>query len=302
MAGSENSGPGTTGTGTGSLYTQSGQLTPEQLASLTGNNPAGSSGYTNTSKNVNISVTPKETAYTQLDRDMIATFGRRATAKEKSAYFKALNAAEKKYSTRSKGRQVGGPGGSRSSDKTNTYQFDATAFRYEFVVGLASAYVKSGQELGGLAGETIADFKAYAADMGIALNDATAVSDALKTIKGEGDAASIKQSYRDRAISMYGSLADQLKADPKLTVRTAAADYIDVMATMLDLNPATITLSDNTLQKALNSSKDNKPYKKNRSEFMMDLRGDTRFATSTFAKQEARNLASSLGKAFGFGA
>lgn len=296
MAGSENSGTN------GSTYVQSGVLTPEQLASLTGNNPAGGGGYTNTSKNTSLSITPKASAYSQLDQDMMKWFGRRATAQEKAAFYKSLNAAEKKYATKSKGRQTGGSGGSRSVDKTKNYLFDAGAFRYEFVVGLASAYVQSGKDIGGLAGETVADLKSYAADMGIALNDATAVSDALKTIKGEGDATSIKQSYRDRAISLYGSLADQLTKDPKLTVRTAAADYIDVMATMLDLNPATISLTDNTLQKALNSTKDNKPYKKNRSEFMNDLRGDTRFAVSTFAKQEARNLASSLGKAFGFGA
>lgn len=301
MAGSENSGPGTTGTATGgSLYTQSGYLTPEQVAAQSG--AAGGGSGVNTSRNKGLAITPKETAYAQLDQDMIKSFGRRATAKEKSAYFKALNAAEKKYATISKGKTSYGAGGATSVDQSTNYLFDATSFRYEFVVGLASAYIKSGKEVGGAAGDTIAELKSYAADMGIALNDATAVTDALKATKGEGDLTSIKQSYRDRAISLYGSLADQLTADPKLTVRTAAADYIDVMATMLDLNPNTITLSDNTLQKALNATKDNKPYKKNRSEFMMDLRGDTRFPTSTFAKQEARNLASSLGKAFGFGA
>jgi len=277
----------------------------------------GSSSLT-TGKSFNI--TPKESAFTQLDQQMIAMFGRRATAAEKNAYYKALNKAEKKYASTTRNVSKGGTsstttddgsgnqvtrGGQsdRTKNKSTSYSFDNNAFLYEFTVGLAKQYIQEGQQIGGIAGQTINNLKTYAADMGVTLTDASAIVTSLDIIMGKTDENAQKESFRKRAISLYGGLAERLTQDPTLTVRDAASDYIETMATMLDLNPRNISLTDNTLAKALTATtKEGKPYTKTINEFRADLRGDTRFQYSTMAQQEAKNLGSSFAKAFGFGA
>ena len=298
------------------------------LATQQGTIAAGGAGTTSTftssssssSRGKSFSITPKESAFTQLDQQMIAMFGRRATAAEKNAYFKALNKAEKRYASTSSSKSGGGGTSTsgvdalgntvgRSSDssssrsKSTSFAFDNNAFLYEFTVGLAKQYIQEGQEIGGLAGQTINNLKTYAADMCVTLTDSSAIGTSLDIIMGKTDENAQKESFRKRAISLYGGLAERLTQDPTLTVRDAASDYIETMATMLNINPKNISLTDNTLAKALTATtKEGKPYTKTINEFRADLRGDTRFQYSTMAQQEAKNLGSSFAKAFGFGA
>jgi hypothetical protein len=271
------------------------------------------------SKSKSYSFTPKVSAYSQLDQQMITLFGRRATLKEKAAYFKVLRAAEKRYASKSKskssesggtssttdaeGNTSGGSSSSGSTSSTSTsYSFDTGAFLYEYSVGLATKYIQEGKSLGGLAGTTLNNLKTYASEMGVVLSDSSAIGQTLDVILGKGDETTVKNDYRKRAIALYGSLADALNKNPALTVREAAQDYIQTMASMLDLNADKITLFDNTLSKALTATKDSKPYTKTLNEFRADLRADTRFQYGTMAQQEAKNLGSSFAKAFGFGA
>jgi hypothetical protein len=306
MAGSENSGP----------VNNAADATKGGLLPVVGTSGTDRSSFSSTSRSKTVNTTPKESAFTQLDQQMIAMFGRRATAAEKNAYFKALNKAEKKYATRNSQRQSGGGSSTTdasgntvrsnsdsSSSKTTSFSFDNNAFLYEFTVGLAKQYIQEGQQIGGIAGQTINNLKTYAADMGVTLTDASAIGTSLDIIMGKTDENAQKESFRKRAISLYGGLAERLTQDPTLTVRDAASDYIETMATMLDINPRNISLTDNTLAKALTATtKEGKPYTKTINEFRADLRGDTRFQYSTMAQQEAKNLGSSFAKAFGFGA
>jgi hypothetical protein len=314
MSGGENSGPA----GAAAQATQGNTFAGGGNSNTPTTYSMGSSSSSK-SKSKSYSFTPKESAYSQLDQQMMNLFGRRATAKEKSAYFKALRNAEKKYAstnrgksserggtsstTDSEGNTTGGSSSSGSSSSVSTsYTFDQNSFLYEYSVGLAATYIQQGKPLGGKAGETFNNIKTYASDMGIVLTDKSAIGQTLNVILGKKDETSIKGDYRKRAIALYGGLAGRLNEDATLTVRDAAADYIETMAQMLDLNPKNVTLFDNTLNKALTAQKDGKPYTKTLNEFRADLRADTRFQYGTMAQQEAKNLGSSFAKAFGFGA
>ena len=227
------------------------------------------------------SITPRESAYAQLDQEMIRLFGRKATASERSQFYIQLNKAEKQYASRGSG-----------TSSTN-YLFDKGAFINQYVVGLAQGEIQAGKDLGGQSGDLFRNIKSYADKMGIPLSDSGALDAAFKVISGEKDETSIMEDFRKRAISLYGGLADRLNQDPTLTVREAADDYIQLMSKYLDLNPNNISLFDSTLTKAINFSRDGKPATKTISEFVADLRNDDRFQYGTMAHEEARNLGSS---------
>lgn len=256
---------------------------------------SGTSSFSSKDKSFNF--TAKETAGTIVDQQFQQLFGRRATAAEKSAFFKKLRAAEKKYSTTQKGKS----GKGYSSSTSTSYTFSTEAFALEYATSMAIDIIKSGKELGGDAGKTYLGLKTYADNMGITFNEKTGVKEALNVILGKKDETKLKQEYRNRAISLYGGLSQRLMDNPELTVRDAATDYINTMSKMLDIDPVNISLFDNTLSKALTATKDGKPYTKTLNEFRADLRADNRFQYSTMAHEEATNLGQSMARAFGFG-
>ena len=286
---SENSGGGVTGAD----QTREDLVNPDS----TGTNKS----WSQTSKSKSFSYTAKESAWSMLDQQMLQLFGRRATAKEKSTFYKSLHSLEKKYATTSKGKTSGAGNSSRQTSTSKGYSFSAPDQAFEFAVSLATDIIKSGKDLGGKAGETYNALKTYADDMGVTFNESTGIRDTLNSIKGKTDETRLKEDYRSRAISLYGGLSERLTKNPQLTVRQAASDYINTMAQMLDINPESVSLFDNTLSKALTATKDNKPYTKTLNEFRADLRADNRFQYSTMAHQEAANLGASLAKSFGFG-
>jgi hypothetical protein len=235
-------------------------------------------GYTN------ISITPRESAYTQLDQEMMKLFGRRATQAEKSEFYRQLNKLEKQYSTR------GGAGGSTG------YQFDKGAFIYEYTTNLAKGELQAGKQLGGTSGQLFRNIKSYADNMGIPMSDDSVLGTVLKIVNGEKDETTVMEDFRQRSISLYAGLADRLNANPELTVREAASDYIELMGKYFDMNPNNVSLFDSTLTKAINFTRDGKPATKTMSEFIADLRSDDRFQYGTMAHEEARNLGSSIAR------
>jgi len=294
----------------GSNNGQTADITTQELQdivdSVNANSQSKSTKSGSRSSSTGLSITPKESAYSQIDREMIALFGRRATAKEKAAFFKSLNTAERHYASVSSSSSTGkvkttGDESSSSTSSSTDYAFDRDSFLFEFTANLASNYIKEGKPLGGKAADTYNNLKTYAAAMGVSDDYKTILKNTIKVIKGSSDENALKNDYRKRAISLYGGLADSLTRDPSLTVKEAASDYINIMSNMLDINSNSISLHDPTLSKSLNATKDGKPYKMNLNEFTSELRNDSRFQFSTMAHQEARDLAGSFAQAFGFG-
>lgn len=270
------------------------------------------------SKSQSFSFTPKESAYSQLDQMIFNLFGRRASASEKSAYYKQLNAAEKRYG--SKGGSRGGSGstststtdaagntvynetgGSTSASTSIDMAFDKQSFLFEYSIGLAQNYIKQGQVLGGQAGTNYQDLQDYSRNMGLTYSQGSLLDKTINSVVMGKDVIAMKQEMRDHAANLYPPFADFLKTNKDKTIRDAVDQYVEVAAQMLDVPSTKIDLNDKAMQKLLNAQKDGQPYLKNKVEFMNDLRDDSRFQYGTYARTEAKDLASGLAKAMGFG-
>lgn len=276
-----------------------------------------SSGSSNKSKS--FSITPRETAYSQLDQMIFNLFGRRATKQEKANYYKKLNAAEKKYASRGGSKSGGGSStttttdatgettsstssGDSSSSKSTDFAFDKTSFLFEYSVGLAKSYIKKGVALGGQAGRDFQDLQEYSRNMGLTFSQDSLLGKTINSIIMKKDIVAMKQEMKDQAAALYPAFSDYLKSNKDKTIRDAVDQYVEVASQMLDVLPTKIDLNDKAMQKLLNAqTKEGKPYLKNKVEFMNDLRDDSRFQFGSYARSEANDLASGLAKAMGFG-
>lgn len=274
-----------------------------------GNTTTHTSGSRSRSKS--LTITPRETAYSQIDSEFLKLFGHRASPAIKKAYYKALNAREKKYATRSGSRGGGtttydssGNSSSYSSDvsKSTNYAFDAGLFLQDFVVGYADSELKAGRPLGGVVGQNMASLAQYAADMGISTNTTSLLKDTIAVAKGGADLAAIQNSYRDRAAIKFSAYADLIKSNPGKSLRDLTIDQLDTVAKMIDVNVNNLSFDDSTVNKILSATKDGKGYIMNNAEIQSFVRkNDARFQYGTMAHAEATNLANSFASSFGFG-
>lgn len=287
-------------------------LTPGSRVSYT--NSSGSS-----SRSKSFSFTPKESANSQLDQLIFNLFGRRASAGEKATYYKKLHAAEKRYGSKSGSRSGDsssttqitdtsgnttsvGTGGGSTSSKSTDFAFDKNSFLFEFAVGLANNYIKKGIALGGQAGKDFQDLQEYSRNMGLTYSTNSLLGKTINSIIMKKDIVAMKQEMQDQAATLYPAFADYLKSNKDKTIRDAVDQYVEVAAGMLDIPSTKIDLNDKAMQKLLNAqTKDGQPYLKNKVEFMNDIRDDSRFQFGSFARTEAKDLASGLAKAMGFG-
>jgi hypothetical protein len=272
------------------------------------------------SSSASFSYTPRESANSQLDQMMFNLFGRRATAGEKANYYKQLSAAEKRYGSTSRGRS-GGSGsststtdatgnttssdtsGSASSSTSIDMAFDKQSFLFEYSIGLAQNYIKKGQVLGGQAGKDYQELQDYSRNMGLTYSQGSLLNKTISSVVMGKDVVAMKQEMRDHAVNLYPSFSDFLKSNKDKTIRDAVDQYVEVAAQMFDVPSTKIDLNDKAMQKLLNAqTQDGKPYLKNKVEFMNDLRDDSRFQYGSYARAEAKDLASGLARAMGFGA
>jgi hypothetical protein len=263
------------------------------------------------SRSRSASITPKTTAYSQLDAEFIKLFGYRASKEQKAQYYNALHKQEKMFATRSKSRSGGvtsydGSGNSTStssdvSSSTN-YLFDTGLFLQDFVIKFASDEIKAGKTLGGMVGQNYAAASQYASDMGISTNPDSLLKDTINLVQGKTDLTKLQNDYRDRASIKYSAFSDLIKANPNKSLRDLAQDQLDTIAQMTDTNINDLSFNDTTVNKVLSASKDGKGYIMNNSEVMDFVRkNDARFQYSKMAHTEAANLAQSFAKSFGFG-
>lgn len=271
------------------------------------------------SKSQSFSFTPKESANSQLDQMIFSLFGRRATTAEKAAYYKQLNSAEKRYGSKSGSRGSSGSsslsttdamgnttyndvGGSTSSSTSIDMAFDKQSFLYEYSIGLAQKYIKQGVALGGQAGTNYQDLQNYSRNMGLTYSQGSLLNKTINSIVMGKDIIAMKQEMRDHAANMYPPFAEFLKSNKDKTIRDAVDQYVEVASQMLSVPSTKIDLNDKAMQKLLTAqTKEGQPYLKNKVEFMNDLRDDSRFQFGEYARTEAKDLASGLAKAMGFG-
>jgi hypothetical protein len=148
----------------------------------------------------------------------------------------------------------------------------------------------------GKAGESIADLQAVAAANGLDLQKAfgTQLPTWLASINKGESIDTFKKMIRDVAkIGMPQNIASML--DNGVDLDAIYSPYKNVMASVLEINPQSITLSDPLLRSAITGEKELPIY-----EFQRQLRKDSRWQYTNQAKEEVSDVALKVLRDFGF--
>jgi len=148
----------------------------------------------------------------------------------------------------------------------------------------------------GKAGEQLADLQKVAAANGLDLQKAfgTQLPTWLASINKGESIETFKKQIRDVAkIGMPQNIASLL--DNGVDLDAIYSPYKNVMASTLEINPESITLSDPLLRSAITGEKELPIY-----EFQRQLRKDTRWQYTNQAKQEVSDVALKVLRDFGF--
>lgn len=237
---------------------------------------------------VSYNLTSREDARATFRKAMTELYGY-YDPKAFTVFYTQLQKLEKRYATRSGGR-------SGSSTQTS-YQFNPNLFLEEYLQGLAPAVIASGK-FGGAARQTIDELSAFADNMGLNYGPQVFAKDMQSIIAGQKTAEEIFNSYRESAAQLYSGFADRLRQNPKLTLKDLASPYINTMASLLEVDPNTISVTNPVLQGAIAKVDGTiKPI----SEFVKDVKSMDAWKFTKNAKEEAVDLANSFKRAFGFG-
>lgn len=148
----------------------------------------------------------------------------------------------------------------------------------------------------GKAGEQLADLQKVAAANGLDLQKAfgTQLPIWLASINKGESIETYKKQIRDVAkIGMPQNIASLL--DNGIDLDAIYSPYKNVMASVLEINPESITLSDPVLRSAITGEKELPIY-----EFQRQLRKDSRWQYTNQAKQEVSDVALKVLRDFGF--
>jgi hypothetical protein len=148
----------------------------------------------------------------------------------------------------------------------------------------------------GKAGEQLADLQAVAAANGLDLQKAfgTQLPTWLASINKGESIDTFKKMIRDVAkIGMPQNIASML--DNGVDLDAIYSPYKNIMASVLEINPQSITLSDPLLRSAITGEKELPIY-----EFQRQLRKDARWQYTNQAKEEVSDVALKVLRDFGF--
>jgi hypothetical protein len=148
----------------------------------------------------------------------------------------------------------------------------------------------------GKAGEQLADLQKVAAANGLDLQKAfgTQLPTWLSSINKGESIETFKKQIRDVAkIGMPQNIATLL--DNGIDLDAIYSPYKNVMASVLEINPESITLSDPVLRSAITGEKELPIY-----EFQRQLRKDSRWQYTNQAKEEVSDVALKVLRDFGF--
>jgi hypothetical protein len=148
----------------------------------------------------------------------------------------------------------------------------------------------------GKAGEQLADLQKVAAANGLDLQKAfgTQLPTWFASINKGESIETYKKQIRDVAkIGMPQNIASLL--DNGIDLDAIYSPYKNVMASVLEINPESITLSDPVLRSAITGEKELPIY-----EFQRQLRKDTRWQYTNQAKEEVSDVALKVLRDFGF--
>jgi hypothetical protein len=241
---------------------------------------------------------------TQAKSDINAVFGkvfkREGSDKEIQAVTKILNDAQKKNPSKYvNGVTYGGLDKEQFlTDLITSGKYEANPKLYPGVLGNLAKEAATVKEKSVLAKETAIDaaeqqVQSYARANGIVLSPSDAAMYATRINNGES-IDSIASVFRKIAsVSQPKSIADLLNAGTDLA--TIYQPYKSAMASVLELNPNDIQLTDPALTKAISGDKAMTSY-----EFQRELRKDPRWQYTNNAREDVSNSVTKVLQDFGF--
>lgn len=137
----------------------------------------------------------------------------------------------------------------------------------------------------GEAARAIDDLREYANAYGITYNDDWYTSATKSVLEGRQSLETFQNIIRDTAKSRYGGFADQI--DINRTTKQAASSYIQSMASILELDPDSVSLNDPTITKAITAvSEQGAPTVVPLWQFERDLKNDERYKYTKNAQRD----------------
>jgi len=143
----------------------------------------------------------------------------------------------------------------------------------------------------GQAGQWETELKSYAGDNNVKITDQWIETNLQGASSGTQTFNDVKNKVRDLAISAYPNLADRLRQGE--TVATIAEPYKQSMASILEMNPESLTIGDPKIQQALaTKGKDGAPVMQTLYDFETGLRtGDPRWLKTKNAQDATMSAA-----------
>ena len=136
----------------------------------------------------------------------------------------------------------------------------------------------------GQAAQTIDKLKSFAYDYGVAYDDGWYQQATSSILEGKSTEENYQQQIKDMAKSRYAGFVTQI--DAGLAPRQIASPYIQSMASLLELDPNSISLNDPTISKALTSLDDKgMPSPTPLWKFDQEILNDPRINTTKFAER-----------------
>ena len=152
--------------------------------------------------------------------------------------------------------------------------------------------------LKGEAGQYENSIKSYAASQGVTLDDQSIKNQAALIGRKLATEEDFKNQIMEQAASTYPGYKDQLKAGQ--TMADIANPYIQIMAQQLEVNPASIKLTDPLIRQALNGvNKEGKPTGLDQTDFLSRVRNDPRWTQTDKAQDNVMNVGLNVLKSMG---
>lgn len=152
--------------------------------------------------------------------------------------------------------------------------------------------------LGGTAAELEGQVNALAQAYGIDPGKQWRLNQIKRIVKGDDTLEGLNQRMREWAMREYKAFADSIEGGQ--TVADVAEPYIAQMASLLEMNPADISLDNKLIQKALKQrTPDGKPAAMDLSDFADLVRKDDRWQYTDNAREEMSSVVASIAQAFG---
>lgn len=175
----------------------------------------------------------------------------------------------------------------------------ATGMDEAQLANVLGGYVKFvGGTLKGEAGQYENSIKSYAAQQGVTLDDQSVKNQAALVARKLATEDDFKNQIMQQAASTFPAYTEQLKAGQ--TMQDIANPYIQIMAQELEVNPASIKLSDPLIKSALNGvNQQGKPTGMDQTTFLSRLKNDPRWGQTQNAQDDTMKVGLSVLKSMG---